>query len=274
VAVPEPFVGCWVRDGVSVADEPLVEPADVMWLQGREWFVDVRVPRPGVVAGPATSALGARVEAFGGRCSWSSLAGVPPAAGGRLDWDHEIDFSGGFADGDGAEVRWVTDGWFEEHGDLGDGDPPTAFREVWRVGGQPEPVLAVVGLAAGAHDEGVRVAALVLSVGGDRVLLVGSEGLDGFCWSHARQDEGGVWRPLRRHAPAVGDLEPADAPPVLRAAEETADWLCSLENGPETGYSFVGEGMEWVVTESRGAVHDDVHLSKQYRNTFSVRSSS
>lgn len=272
MAVPDPFVGCWVRDGVSVGDEAMAEPADVMWLQGREWFADVRAARPGIEAGSATMALGARAEAFGGRCTWTALPGVAPASAGRLDWAHEIDFSGGFAEGDGAEVRWVSDGWFEEHGDLGDGDPPTGFREVWRATGGSGPLLAAVGLSDEDGGGEACGTGLVVAVGCERLLLLDRRTEGSFVWSHSRRDDRGVWRVLRRHDPAAGDLEGAAVPPGLLAAEQTSDWLCTLDDVPEPGTSFAGEGIEWVVMESHGRVHDDVRWSKQYRNTASVRS--
>jgi hypothetical protein len=116
MTVPAAFVGVWVRRGLVAGEEPGAEPAEVVWLQGREWFVDVRVPLDGVVAGPATTDLGARAEAFGGRCVWAPIDGEDPDRIGTLTWHHEIDLAGGFAGGDSGVVEWISSTSFEERG--------------------------------------------------------------------------------------------------------------------------------------------------------------
>ncbi|MCU0309507.1 MAG: hypothetical protein MUE36_00990 [Acidimicrobiales bacterium] len=268
MTVPEAFVGCWTRDGVSVAGEELAEPADVMWLQGREWFADVRVPRPDGRAGPATTALGARAEAFGGRCAWTTLEGVEPAVGGALSWSHEVDWTGGFAEGDGAEARWVADDCFEEHGTVDDDDPPTPFREVWRRQPAEAAPLVVVGF-----DGESRTTAMSVAVGGRRLVLVDRRSTGGaFAWSQALRDEDGGWRVVRRQVdpPVTVASADVDATPALADAEATADWL-DAHPASEAGMKFAGSDTTWVVVEAGGLVHDRLALSKQYRNSPSVR---
>jgi len=275
VAVPERFVGCWVRDGVSVGDEDLAEPADVVWLQGREWFADLRVPRPegpAGPAGPATTAMGARPEAFAGRCQWVAPDGVDPDAGGQLRWLHDLDWSGGFADGDGAEARWVSARCFEEHGTVDEADPPTPFREVWRAEPDEGAVLAAVGL-----DDGGRPQMVSVSVHGRRLVMVDRRASGGmFAWSHARRDESDGWHVVHREVALLDDegLSGRSVPgstEALAGAEATADWLGAHPN-PEVGTSFAGSGVTWVIVEAGGEVHHGVALSKPYRNTPSLRS--
>lgn len=263
MTVPDAFVGAWVRESVQAAAEPAAEPSDVLWLQGREWFADLRAVRAGAASvGPVTAAVGARPEAFAGRCRHHvGEDGAPDA----LEWEHHVDWTGGFAGTDAAEVRWLGDRRFEERGLFDHGEAEVPYTEVWV--GEPGPADVLVAVARDVLQE--RNCGVIVRVGVHRLVLVDERPVGGpFAVSHSRRDELGGWYSVRR------TLDPTDrASRGLDAAEAVAAWLEERDQGPEVAESFAGSGMlRWTVMEARGAVHDDVPLSKRYRNNSSLRS--
>jgi hypothetical protein len=277
VVVPARFVGAWVRDGIAAGDEELAEPADVLWLQGRDWFADLRTARPDATAGPATTALGSTAEAFAGRCTWQAIDGVDPHEGGRLTWHHDVDWAGGFADNDGGDIHWISDRCFEERGTVDQLGASIGFREVWRAEPGDRTVLAAVAhpTAKSATNPampaapGGEVTGILIAVGGERLILLdGRAGGGSFGYAHARRDASGAWQPVRRM------VTPAStAAAELHAVEELAGRLAAHETVPPEGETFAGPSLTWTIVEGQGGVHGDVALSKSYRNTTSVRSS-
>jgi len=92
----EELCGVWVRRSLEWADGRSDTTTQVTWLQGAEWFVDLR--RPGI--GPPAGTWVPQLEAFAGRltrsCSataeftWERLIDWSKPAGpdiGRLNWD-------------------------------------------------------------------------------------------------------------------------------------------------------------------------------------------
>ena len=88
------FAGAWRRRSIVVPDGEPTEPCEAWWLQSAEWFVDVRVARPGYedngLPYSATRAFAGRFEIIDGEVCWHLVldtAGLAPrtdraAAGG------------------------------------------------------------------------------------------------------------------------------------------------------------------------------------------------
>lgn len=288
MAVPPALVGAWVRDGAAVDDEPEIEPADVVWLQGREWFADMRTPRPGVRGGTATMDLGGRTEAFAGRTHWSPVAGVDPDVRAELRWDHHLDRTGGFAGVDAGTIRWLDESSFLETGSVpaaAAGGPASTYVERWRAEPGPAGVLVAVARRRSANapaDEGVEtpVAGIIVVVGVHRLVLLDERPTGGpFSFAHDRGDEHGGWHTVRV------ETGPGTSSAALDAALETADALCATAGSLSSGDVVAGSpSSSWVVVEAgegvghttggadRTPVHDGVPLSKPYRNMRSVRS--
>jgi hypothetical protein len=261
MTVPAAFLGPWVRRGLVVGEEPGAEPAEVLWLQGREWFVDVRVPVDGVVAGPATTDLGARAEAFGGRCMWAPIDGEDPDRIGTLAWCHEIDLASGFAGGDAGVVEWISPTSFEERGSFSFEGVDVPFRETWT-----SDAVAVGSFAAVASSvESGSACVLVVAVGHQRGMVIderSSGGPSGFVMSVESDDE--TWNTIRSEV--VGDVVSIDA------TIKFVDSLCSSANALRIGETIIEPTRCWTVVENEPALHDGVPLSKLHRNIPSVGS--
>ena len=135
-----PYAGGWRRDGIQVADGPLRETQDVLWLQVGDDYADLRL-------GPGAD---------------YAFAGVTVVGAGKVTWTHVVETAGdGFEDtGDMVAIP----GGFAERGSFRDGRP---YLEVWReVSGPLEPARSAV--AAGGSVRVVRL--------GDRALWVTSAG--------------------------------------------------------------------------------------------------
>ena len=82
-AVPDELIGVWRRAGISVNGGEVLEDSDVVWIQTRSRYVDIRVPRVGVSASE---------EAAAGRQDWESP---------RLRFRHELDYTHNYPDDEG-----------------------------------------------------------------------------------------------------------------------------------------------------------------------------
>jgi hypothetical protein len=100
--VPSELVGGWRRTELVVGGEPR-DDADVLWLQGAEWYADVRIPHDD---------HGGPVEAFAGPAAWE-----PP----HFTWHHQLDWLGSFPT-DVGHLQWdrgslIETGTFAEDGE-------------------------------------------------------------------------------------------------------------------------------------------------------------
>jgi hypothetical protein len=125
--MPDELVGAWERVSVALDGGPPDEPADVVWVQGRSAFADLRVPRVGV---------GARVEApdlpYGTRSVARCFAGHAAYEAPNVRWHHTIDLAGEPADEDDVgHVCWDAGDLVEEGTFLNDG-VAVSYVEVWR----------------------------------------------------------------------------------------------------------------------------------------------
>lgn len=110
--IPDPLRGAWRRVSIALDGGEEHETCDVLWLQARRSFVDLRVRR----------ATGAVDACFAGTAAWS-----PP----HLTWTHELDISGG--EGDRGEMSWdgedlIERGVAQFRGTTG----PVPYVERWR----------------------------------------------------------------------------------------------------------------------------------------------
>ncbi len=124
MTVPDELVGTWVRTSISLDGAPPDEWEDVVWVQTRSHFADLRLPRAGTVA-PANAP----------RSPWA-FSGTTESEPGRLRWIHSVDsHRPGSPDphaGDEGDVRWQDDdpgsGILIETGSFG----ATRYEEVWQ----------------------------------------------------------------------------------------------------------------------------------------------
>jgi hypothetical protein len=91
--LPAAFIGGWRRTELVVGGRAR-DDADVLWLQGAEWYADVRIPHHD---------RGGPVEAFAGPARWE-----PP----RFTWEHRLDWLGSFPD-DVGHLAWDGDDLIE-----------------------------------------------------------------------------------------------------------------------------------------------------------------
>jgi hypothetical protein len=150
--VPASFVGAWRRTRLVVGDKPR-DDADVLWLQGTEWYADVRIPH---------ADHGGPVEAFSGPASWEQP---------YFTWSHDLDWLGSYPD-DRGHLEWdaadlVETGQFEVDG------KPVPYSERWVRDPATSPRLVAVTVDR-------PVTATVVRVGTDAIVIATATEGDGF----------------------------------------------------------------------------------------------
>ena len=72
MGVPRELIGAWRRSGLIIDGLRQVDHCDVLWLQGAEWYVDIRlrISRPELLSGGDVAVRFARERAFAGTASW------------------------------------------------------------------------------------------------------------------------------------------------------------------------------------------------------------
>lgn len=179
--VPACFVGAWRRVSIALGDGAPQEPADVVWLQARRGFADVRIPRR----------AGIEPVAFAGITTWDSPA---------LTWHHHLDLAPGPAAADVGAVEW-RDGDLVERGVLVVDGEPTTYEEVWRR--EPRPVAPVVVLSHNGADG--RCGGMLVRVGDDAIVVAGTDRGIAARWDRR---EGARWW-------TVGSVGPASLLPAI-----------------------------------------------------------
>lgn len=123
VMTPAAFSGGWQRDGVSVGDEVLREPATAIWLQAGDRYVDIRTSfEPSTLNGPS---------AFGGTTTFDD---------NTITWSHHVDCPSGTVVARASEtgladtghVSWHDYDTFTETGTVPTDDGPAVYEELWR----------------------------------------------------------------------------------------------------------------------------------------------
>jgi Protein HRI1 len=146
--IPDEFVGAWRRVSIAIDDEPPQEDSDVVWLQARSGFADLRMPRADSVD----------PMAFAGVTTWE-----PPS----LTWHHNISLEPPWTDV--GAVHWRGDDLVERGATTVDGEPAT-YEEVWRCvsNGRGVPMVVLT-----HDDDGGTIDSTLVRVG-DHALVMGS----------------------------------------------------------------------------------------------------
>jgi Protein HRI1 len=170
------------------------EPSDVLWLQARRGFADVRVPSRG----------GVEPAAFAGTTTWE-----PPA----LTWHHRLDFAPATSvpapeAPDVGAVEWRGGDLVERGTMLVDG-VLTPYEEVWRreVGAVAPVVVLARGAPAGA------CAGILVQIGADAIVIAATD--RGLAARRDRRDGAHWW--------TVGSVGPATLLPAI--PEVAAGWV-------------------------------------------------
>lgn len=120
---PSAFSGGWQRDGVSVGDEALREPATAIWLQAGDRYVDIRTSfEPSILNGPG---------AFGGTTTFSnntitSTHHIACPSRPVIDGPSTADAV------DTGHVSWHDYDTFTETGSVPTSSGVTMYEELWR----------------------------------------------------------------------------------------------------------------------------------------------
>lgn len=202
--MPRRFVGAWRRtelrlDGAIVGPE---DDAEVLWLQARRWYADLRIPLidPG---GP--------VEAFAGPARWDDPL---------FTWEHHLDWLGTFPSDVGTFEAVGPD--LVERGTFVDGDTVVGYEERWvRVGGDSDVVVARGAIGSGA--------AVLVEVGRHRLVLV-DQRADGGVFSVQRAERTGEgWSTTFARGVELGPVAAAgEGGAVLGAAITIGAWTLTV----------------------------------------------
>jgi hypothetical protein len=186
LTLPACFVGAWRRVSIALGGGAPHEPSDVLWLQARRGFADVRVPSRGAVE-PA---------AFAGITTWE-----PPA----LTWHHRLDLAPPAPASapdlpDVGAVEWRGDDLVERGTTVVDG-VLTPYEEVWRrEAGAAVPVVVLArGGRAGACG------GMLVRVGADAIVIAATD--RGLAARRDRRDGAHWW--------TVGSVGPATLLPAI-----------------------------------------------------------
>jgi hypothetical protein len=185
-SLPDGFVGAWRRVSIVLGSGAPHEPSDVLWLQARKAFADLRLPR----------GRGAEPVAFAGVTSWD-----PPA----LTWRHRLDLAP--CAPDVGTVEWRGADLIERGAMFVDGEL-TTYEEVWRRDTDARsPILVLT-----CDGEGGVCFGTIVRVADDAIVMARTE--RGLAARRDRRD-GSTWR-------TVGCLGPRIALPAVPEARR--DW--------------------------------------------------
>jgi hypothetical protein len=132
--VPGHLVGAWRRVGLEVDGVEVDETLDVLWLQGPEWYADIRLPLadadhgPGIGTGVGSSGVPAPGSAplsapmaFAGPAAWSDP---------MMGWMHTFDSAGRPTGVDAGQLSFDDDVLIET-GQWSEGDRVVTYVERW-----------------------------------------------------------------------------------------------------------------------------------------------
>jgi hypothetical protein len=143
--IPDEYIGVWHRESVQVEGQEPFEDSQVVWLQARSRYADVRVALPDYQVEP---------ESFGGSITWSEP---------QLTFAHQIDLTNRFPN-DMGRLHFEGDVLVEE-GSVEIGGRTIAYRERWQRQSSVDPDYVVFesrgrgglteGLAVRVGDRGI-----------------------------------------------------------------------------------------------------------------------
>jgi len=176
--VPDELIGVWRRECLSLDGGEPYEDSDVIWLQSRMRFAEIRTP---VTVGSVDH------EAAGGKQNWRSP---------RLTFHREIDYSRNYPDDVGI-FSWEGETLIE-HGNVEVGGKTVAYMERWLRITPQNPAYKVLE----QRDYGGTLVAIAVQV--EQHLLTIASG-DGFSANHF-ENSGDSWQ----HQKAVGRAQTTD----------------------------------------------------------------
>lgn len=117
--LPEKLIGAWRRTGLIIDGQRRVDYCDVLWLQGEQWFADIRLrlndqdPQPGdgVAVDFATEGAFAGIARWSEpTMSWEHILDVrdePPTDVSPVKWQNGGIIEGGTMNWQGRQVPWA-----------------------------------------------------------------------------------------------------------------------------------------------------------------------
>jgi hypothetical protein len=203
---PQPFAGAWRRVSIAFSGGAPDEPSDVLWLQARTFFADVRIPRR-----PRSEPA-----AFAGSTRWD-----PPT----FTWDRRIDLDEPATDV--ATLEW-SGGDLVERGEWTMDGSGTPYEEVWRR--VPDATAGPILVLAREGDDD-RWTGAIVRVGAYAIVMTASPG--GFA-AESLERAGDSWSSVGRVGemplPAVPTPDPDWAPGQRVELPGSGSWrVCELE---------------------------------------------
>jgi hypothetical protein len=135
--VPGHLVGAWQRVGLVIDGAGVDETLDVLWLQGPEWYADIRLPLVTSDTGPevavGTGADGGQDDPSPGAAPLSApMAFAGPAAWSdpMMGWTHVFDSAGRPTGVDAGPLVFEGDVMIET-GQWSEGDRVVTYVERW-----------------------------------------------------------------------------------------------------------------------------------------------
>jgi hypothetical protein len=120
--VPGHLVGTWHRVGLVIDGAEVDETLDVLWLQGPEWYADIRLPLAGTPGGPTAGTVPLSAPmAFAGPAAWSDP---------MMGWTHVFDSAGRPTGVDAGHLVFEGDVMIET-GQWSEGDRVVTYAERW-----------------------------------------------------------------------------------------------------------------------------------------------
>lgn len=181
--LPDIYVGAWRRQSLALDGQQPFEDSDVIWLQTRRHFADLRTP-VGEHDGNGPS------SAFSGTIRWH-----PP----RITFLRDLDLCLVPVD-DGATLETIDDDRLIERGSYRHEGRNIPYEEIWRRVAEARGPMRVL---EGRLPEESRVSMRLVEVGGIALALLDERAHGGDFTAVQFVRDGHEWRPKKRIGPAI-----------------------------------------------------------------------
>ena len=114
--LPVAYTGVWQRQSLAIAGRSPFEDSDVIWLQTRSYFADLRTPH-------CMHGAAARVSAFSGTIRWQAP---------RITFIHDLDLADSADDSAELELVAESEDFLIERGVHRHGTQLIRYEETWR----------------------------------------------------------------------------------------------------------------------------------------------
>jgi hypothetical protein len=192
--LPIAYTGVWQRQSLAIAGRAPFEDSDVIWLQTRSYFADLRTPR-------CMHRATARVSAFSGSIRWQAP---------RISFVHDLDLANASAD-DSAELQLAVESedFLIERGVRRHGTQLIEYQETWRRMRKPDGMTRVVD---GRLPTDQQPSMRFIEIAGIALLLLDERHRGGDFTAVQFARDGGDWRAMRQ----VGSSAILPPPPALQ----------------------------------------------------------